>query len=362
MKNKNLIIYDFLAAVGGAEKVLFFLQSWLQSKAMVGYVDKKIFSNEEVLDNIYELKKSSEKFSKNIFSVCISFLNLNVDSYCTGVRIFSGSYAPLSLLKSKSGKNIYYCHTPPRFLYDLRGHYLKEFGIFQKIIFIIFCIWFKPKYEESIKKMHVVISNSLNVKKRLKKYLNVDSVVIYPPVAIKKFRWISDGDYFLSTARLESLKRVDLIIKAFKDSPEKKLLITSTGRDENLLRSLAKDCPNIKFVGLVDDSELINLIGNCLATIYIPKDEDFGISPVESMAAGKPVIGVSEGGVLETVIDEETGFLLPKNFNHHHLSKIIKNFDKSKALAMRSACEKRALIFSEENFKKSIQDLCFNLD
>lgn len=76
------------------------------------------------------------------------------------------------------------------------------------------------------------------------------------------------------------------------------------------LREKYKSFSNISFTGPVEEEELRSLIGNAIATLYIPVDEDFGMSPVESMAAGKPVIGVREGGLIETVMDGETGILL----------------------------------------------------
>jgi glycosyltransferase involved in cell wall biosynthesis len=145
---------------------------------------------------------------------------------------------------------------------------------------------------------------------RLKKYLDVESEVLYPPCDTEGFEWMGDGDYFLSTARLEPLKRVDLIVEAFKDMPNKKLIVASGGSQLESLEELADGAKNITFTGWVSDTELRRLVGNCTATIYIPKDEDFGISPVQSLAAGKPVIGVNEGGVVETVRETADGVLI----------------------------------------------------
>ena len=86
--------------------------------------------------------------------------------------------------------------------------------------------------------------------------------------------------------------------------------------NEKNLERLANKAKNIKFVGIISDTHLKDLLSRCIATIYIPIDEDFGMSPVESMAAGKPVIGVAEGGLLETIVHKETGFLLQPNPNN----------------------------------------------
>jgi glycosyltransferase involved in cell wall biosynthesis len=342
--------------MGGAERVLLHLGKSLPSRIVVGYLNRDFFSSNIDGMKITVLNRNFPLIGRNVLVVCFSFLGFHADSEFDGVRIFSGSYAPLAVLNNRQGRNVYYCHTPPRFLYDLRSYYLKRFGFFGRLFFRVFSAWFKPRYEKSIKNMDVVIANSNNVRKRLKTYLNIDSVVVYPPVRIVNFNWICQGEYYLSTARLEPLKRIDLIIDAFKMMPNKNLVVASSGSDENKLRNLAAGYSNIKFVGRVDDDQLADLIGRCLATIYIPIDEDFGISPVESMAAGKPVIGVAEGGLLETVIDGVTGFLLPAELCTSDLVNLLSSCDPEELFAMRPACENRAMLFSENLFSKAIEN------
>ena len=224
--------------------------------------------------------------------------------------IFSGSVAPLAIKHSRAEKNIYYCHTPPRFVYDLKDYYLDTATRLQRPALQALISYLQPRYEDAIGKMDKIFANSKNVQGRLKRYLGVDSEVLYPPVDTDRFKWLSHGDYFLSTARLEPLKRVDMIVEAFKQMPDKKLVVTSGGSQLENLKKLAEDAPNIEFTGWVTRERLAELVGHCRATIYIPKDEDFGISPVESIAAGKPLIGVNEGGVSESVEDGVSGVLL----------------------------------------------------
>ena len=224
--------------------------------------------------------------------------------------IFSGSVAPLAIKHSRAERNIYYCHTPPRFVYDLRDYYLDVATRVQRPALKALIAYLQPRYEDAIGTMDKIFANSKNVQGRLKRYLGVDSEVLYPPVDTERFKWLSDGDYFLSTARLEPLKRVDLIVEAFKQMPNKKLVVTSGGSQLQNLKELAGDALNIEFTGWVTEKRLAELVGHCKATIYIPKDEDFGMSPVESIVAGKPVIGVEEGGVCESVMNGVSGLLL----------------------------------------------------
>ena len=99
--------------------------------------------------------------------------------------------------------------------------------------------------------------------------------------------------------------------------------------------------------------------GNAIATIYIPKDEDFGISPVESMSAGKPVIGAGEGGLLETIIHGKTGWLTPPNPSLKELIQAIKEINPKQALSMRKTCEKQAMIFCTKNFIKNMREIIY---
>jgi len=132
--------------------------------------------------------------------------------------------------------------------------------------------------------------------------------------------------------------------------PEKKLVVASGGSDLENLKNLAKDYHNIKFTGWCDNQQLQELIGRCIATIYIPPDEDFGMSPLESMAAGKPVIGVAEGGLLETIVHQETGLLISADLNKKTLIDAVNEISRDKALSMRNACEARAQLFRTEVF------------
>jgi glycosyltransferase involved in cell wall biosynthesis len=124
--------------------------------------------------------------------------------------------------------------------------------------------------------------------------------------------------------------------------------VASGGEQEAELRARAAGAANIAITGWNDEAELRSLIAGAIATIYVPVDEDFGMSPVESMAAGKPVIGVAEGGLLETVVHEQTGFLVRSGFGANDLAEAVEWMDETRARDMRAACEARARLFSRE--------------
>ena len=114
--------------------------------------------------------------------------------------------------------------------------------------------------------------------------------------------------------------------------------------------------PNITFIGPVEGKELEDYHGKCIATLYLSRKEDFGMSPVESMAAGKPCIAVNEGGLKETVIHKKTGYLIEPGdvYNIDNIIAAINYISPQKAKKMRKACEKRAKEFSEEKYIKGI--------
>ena len=137
--------------------------------------------------------------------------------------LFSGSYAPVAVRHRLDGQNIYYCHTIPRFVYDLRDYYLARLMPWQRPALLALIGYVRPRYEAAIANMSKVIANSQNVRQRLQHYLGVDADVIYPPVQTDAYRYEAERGYYLSTARLESYKRVSLLIRAFLNMPDKKL-------------------------------------------------------------------------------------------------------------------------------------------
>jgi glycosyltransferase involved in cell wall biosynthesis len=165
------------------------------------------------------------------------------------------------------------------------------------------------------------------VAQRVKKHYDRDSLVIYPPVEIDKFLELvpKEGDYFFTYGRLVAHKRTDIIVETFNDLGWK-LKIAGSGRELDSLKSLAKG--NIEFLGRVSDVELKTLLANCKALIFAA-NEDFGIVPVEAMAAGKSVVAFEAGGVLESIIPKLSGeFFSPQTPTA--LKQILVNFDPKK--------------------------------
>ena len=360
MKSSDtVILHDAFAFKGGGERLVQILCRELEADLAFGYIKKNSFDLNKLPGRLINLKSQSSlplwRTIKRLhtFHKKTKFLGdyKNV--------IYTGQNSLLAAANHPKGKNIYYCFTPPRSIYDLKKDHLASQSLLGKLAHVMHNFFFQPLYENAIRKMDVIITDSKNVQNRIQKYFGLKSIVIYPPCDLDKFRWVGQDDYYLSTARLTPYKRVDIIIKAFSKLPEKRLIVSSTGPDEKHLRQLAKGFDNIQFTGDVNEQELQQLIGNAIATIYIPKDEDFGISPVESMSAGKPVIGAGEGGLLETIIHGKTGWLTPPNPSLKELIQAIKEINPKQALSMRKTCEKQAMIFCTKNFIKNMREIIY---
>ena len=275
--------------------------------------------------------------------------------------IFSGNNCLTAAFNCKrTTKKILYCHSPVRHVFDLWQHCRSEqTKKWKRIIYYDIGAWLiRFIYWLGLKKMNVVIANSENIKKRLEDFCHqkVDQV-IYPPIETDKFKWLGQGDYYLSFGRVERLKRIPDIIRAFQRMPDKKLVVVSGGPDLEKVRKMSNGYRNIKITGWVGDKELKEYVGRCIASIYIPINEDFGMTPLESMSAGKPCIGVYEGGLKETIIDGVNGKFIPQNYTLDDLVAAVKWMAPEQALAMRENCEKQAKKFSQEKFVERIRQI-----
>lgn len=355
--SNHAVLYDYLMVQGGAEAVTLKIAKTLgYADIYVAFQDHELFA--DILPNeqhCTELTTATRFRALRIFKAIYAFQKRHSELRSYDKIVYSGLYAPLAIDSHPDGNNILYCHTIPRFAYDLEDYYLARATPVDKYLLRLLNQYLRPRYEAAIAQMDTLIVNSETVKKRLKTYLGHDAQVVYPPCQVNNFNWLGQDDYYLSLARLEDYKRVELIIEAFLQMPDKKLVVASGGSEYEKLRQLAQGANNIHFTGWLELNPLRQLIGRCIATLYIAKDEDFGLSPVESMAAGKPVIGVAEGGLLETLLPDITSILLPADLTTEHIMTAVCQLDGKRALTMRVDCEQQAHLFNEQTFEVSIR-------
>ncbi|TRZ89938.1 MAG: glycosyltransferase family 4 protein [Methanosarcinales archaeon] len=311
---KIAIFHDYIGTIGGADKLILTLARELKADVITTDVDVNAVSMMGFEDvNIISLGKTIKIAPLKQISASLRFMLCDF-SKKYDFFIFSNNWAHLAARKHKP--NLLYCQsTPVRVFYDLYDFYMKQQSFFSSLLFRLWVVPHRKLYEYYMDHVDVIIANSISIQERVKKYLNRTSKVVYPPVDISRFRFEEYGDFWLSVNRLYPEKRIELQIEAFRQLPNEKLLIVGgyaeADRSSTYARELIKMFPkNVLLLGTVPDDELILLYSRCKAFIITSIDEPFGMAPVEAMASGKPVVGVREGGCLETVVDGSTGLLV----------------------------------------------------
>jgi len=352
---KIAIFHDYIGAIGGGEKLILYLARELGADVITTDVDIDSVRKMEFEDiNIISLGETvkfpplkqisaSYKFAKCDFSDKYDFF------------IFSGNWAPFAAKRHKP--NLYYCHTPVRAFYDLYNAFLQRQPLFIKPLFMLWVAIHKPMSEYYMKDVEKVVVNSRNTQLRINRYLHRNADIIYPPIDTSKYRFEKNGDFWLSVNRLYPEKRIGLQLDSFKLMPDEKLIIVGGYAEgdhaakyvDDILKNIPK---NVKIMTPVSEKELIDLYARCKGFITTAIDEDFGMTPVEAMASGKPVIAVREGGYLESIIDGKTGILIePVAYDIiSAISAIEKNPEK-----YRYACEEQAKKFDKSIFVENIK-------
>jgi len=223
--------------------------------------------------------------------------------------IISSSHSVAKGVLTHSGQiHVCYCHSPMRYAWDLYHQYLKESGLttglkgfFAKLVLHRIRQWDIA----STNRVDFFISNSNFIGKRIKKIYNRESVTIYPNVAVENFEVsLEREDFYFTCSRMVPYKKIDLIVKAFALMPEKKLFVIGDGPDFKKIQKVASS--NITLLGYQPFDVLKHYLSKAKAFVFAA-EEDFGMLPVEAQACGTPVIAFKKGGVLETVIENETG-------------------------------------------------------
>ena len=356
------LVHDYLNEYGGAERVLKVLSDMYPdapiytafykpgSSAYNQFKDKKVISSWVHYIPFF----SSYLHSPLRFLTPLIWGSFDFSQY--DIIIGSSSwYITKGFTKDKNTKEICYCHTPPRWLYG----YKTSVG-FQKYwivkLYAAIVGHFMRLYDfTQAQKVDVFVANSKNIAARIKKFYRRDSTVIYPPVSLPAVSKVSKGDYYLIISRIVGAKGLDLAVNtALKLNLKLKIVGEPAGyyTEYQNLQKLAGN--KVEFLGRVSDEELVKLYAGAKAFLALSTDEDFGITPVESMLCGTPVIAFRGGGYLETIIENKTGIFFDQP-TVEYLSSAIKKFEKSKFKS--SDCISQAQKFSREVFVQKIQKL-----
>lgn len=202
-------------------------------------------------------------------------------------------------------RHICYCLTPARFLWTYDDYVERErMGRLPRLVLPLFIRSLRAWDRRAADRVTQFIAISQVVRERIAKYYQRDSSIIYPPVDVQRFQVSrAHDDYFLILSRLVPYKRIDLAVQAFNELGLP-LVIAGDGRDRPRLQAMAKS--NVQFLGRVSDEKAKELLARCRAFLF-PGEEDFGITPLEAGACGKPVIAFAAGGALDSIVEGVTG-------------------------------------------------------
>jgi len=307
---KVALIHDWLNGMRGGEKVLEVLC--------------EIYPEADIFTLLYEPEKISETIrTHRVFTSFIQRMPGAKKHYRHYLPLFPAAIEQFDLrgynlvistshcvakgiLAEPGTPHICYCHTPMRYAWEQYHEYFpsEQLGLFKR--------WFIPLAISHLRVWDVVsaqrvnhfIANSAHVARRIKKYYGREALVVHPPVDAGRFRLSNVvEDYYLVVSALVPYKRIDRAIAAF-NALSARLVVVGDGPEYKRLRRIAGS--TIFFIKKCTSEKLISLYANCRAFIF-PGEEDFGITPLEAMASGRPVIALGKGGVLETVVDKKTG-------------------------------------------------------
>lgn len=354
MKPKIALVHDHLAQDGGAELVLKALKEMFPEAPIFALIfdpenTNSFFAGQDIKTSfLQKIPLGVSRYQWWLSLMPLATENYNLMDY--DIIISSASAFAKGVITRPDSVHICYCHTPTRYLWTDTHGYVQELRANPLIKIILPFTLRKLRQWDRLAadRVDVFIANSQTVKNRIKKYYSRESEMIYPPVEVDKF-FISDNPkkYYLAGSRLVPYKRIDLVVQAFSrlNIP---LKIFGVGPELKKLKRQAKS--KIEFLGRVSDEEKRRLFADCLAYLN-PQEEDFGITAVEAMAAGRPVIAYRAGGATETVKEGETGEFFEEQWWEELADKVIRfQPDKYNPAAIREHAKQ----FGVERFKEKV--------
>jgi glycosyltransferase involved in cell wall biosynthesis len=342
------VLYDYLETVGGGERVALTLAKHFDADLVTTELDPGLPARAGVegvrIVSLGHLRRGSP-FKQ--MHASWRFARARLAGY--DVYILVGNWAHFA--SRAHHPNLYYCLTPTRSFYDLRSALLARLPVHERAAARAWIRVHRALDQRAVRRVDRIVAISENVRSRVQRWYARDAEVVHPPVATSRYRFLELGNSWLSVNRLYPEKRIDLQMEIFRRLPDERLVVVGGyakgDRTEAYVASL-RPPPNVTFVGEVPDGDLADLYGRCRGLLTTAIDEDFGITPVEAMAAGKVVLATDEGGYRETILPGRTGFLLPPT-PEAFVSK-LRALTAEDLMARADACREQARKFDEQVF------------
>lgn len=363
MEYNIAIVHDYLTAIGGAEKTVQAMGEMFPAAPVYALLHDRSALGSDFLKNPIHTSflRRLPRFMRKRRKLLLPFLAVAPESF--DLREFdvvltsSGAFSKAVITKPNT-INICYCHSPMRFAWDYTHQYLKEInadrlkGFTGRLALNYLRVWDAV----SADRVDYFIANSYATLKKINKYYRRHAEVIYPPVETERYAAAAlrakgdDGGYYLIVSRLSPYKKIDIAIEAFNKLGWN-LVIVGTGTEMRRLKKLAG--PTVKVVGSQVPEKVESYYARARGYI-LPGEEDFGIAPVEAMAAGKPVLALRAGGALETVVEGVTGEFFDAPTTEvlaegaYRLENARKKYDPA-------AIQENAQRFSKERFQRELR-------
>ena len=356
------IVHDWLPVVGGAERVLEQLISL--------YPDAEIFTLFDFLSRedapflagkkVHTSVLQKFPFSERLYRNLLPFFPFAIEQFDLSrfdLVLSSSSAVAKGVITSPDQLHICYCHSPMRYAWDLQEQYLKQTGLKSGLrsIFVRYVLYKLRIWDVvSSNRVDSYIANSGYIRNRISKTYRRDAAIIYPPVDIERFTVCrKKEDFYVTASRQVPYKRIDLIVRAFREMPDKKLLVIGDGPEHKKIKALASD--NVEILGYQGDDVLLDHLRRAKAFVFAAQ-EDFGIIPVEAQACGTPVIAFGRGGARETVLDKITGLLFEEQ-TEVSLIDAVARFERLQHNFRADVIRQHATGFRTERFRQEVSEL-----
>ncbi|MGJ3500566.1 GDP-mannose-dependent alpha-(1-6)-phosphatidylinositol monomannoside mannosyltransferase [Piscirickettsia salmonis] len=356
---KIALVCDWLVTYAGAERVIEKMIECFPHAdlfSVVDFVEDRNFlkNKKPVTTFIQKLPKAKKKYRGYLPLMPLAIEQLDLSNY--DVIISSSHAVAKGVITGPDQLHISYIHSPMRYAWDLQHQYLKESGLTKGLKGWL-AKWMLHKMRlwdvRSSFGVDYFIANSDYIGRRINKVYRRQSITIYPPVSLNAFECVKKKeDFYLTCSRMVPYKKIDLIVEAFSQMPNKKLIVLGDGPD--FKKIAAKAGSNVQLLGYQKFAVLKSYMQRAKAFVFAA-EEDFGIIPVEAQACGTPVIAYRKGGVLETVqgygkSEKPTGIFFD-NQSVESITSAVTIFEKNESKFKPEACRKNAELFSEQLFK-----------
>ena len=354
-----IIHYWWLTNRGGESVVTSLLEMFPNADLFLHVLDENLvkntlgsnFTGKINTTFISKLPNAKKYYQFYLPFMPIALEQLNLDAY--DLIISSESGPAKGIITRPDAIHICYCHSPMRYLWDMYHDYLNNANYIVRIIFPVISHWLRVWDRVSADRVDYFLANSTFIKSRISKYYRRDSQIVFPPVRTEQFsseRCRSNS--YLYLGQLVGYKRPDLAINSF-NRLGLPLIVIGEGEMFNKLKKIANK--NITFLGWQSFENVKLHLETCKALIF-PGTEDFGIVPIEAMAAGAPVIAFARGGILDSVIDGETGIYFHQQ-TVESLCEAVNKLESNLLTFSSQSISKHASMFNSSKFKSKINKI-----